>query len=52
MSAQAETIKLCPTCSQLRHIRKSFKLCDLCEMKVLRVWYDRLHAHQEVQRVA
>ncbi|GAB4422242.1 MAG: hypothetical protein OHK0011_00920 [Turneriella sp.] len=52
MNQSVEAPKLCPRCDELRQIRPHYKLCDPCEMEVLRVWHDRLHDNQEAQRVA
>lgn len=44
--------QLCQRCNNLRHIKREFKLCDHCELEVLRVWQSMLECSQEVARVA
>lgn len=49
----SEAPKLCPRCEEIRHIRREFRLCDPCELEVLRIWQaNALALHQEQQHVA
>jgi hypothetical protein len=52
MSEQTQKLQLCPRCEELRHIRREFRLCDPCELEVLRIWQANAIALQEEQRVA
>lgn len=43
----SQTLKLCPRCEELRHIRKEYRLCDPCELEMLRIWQANAIALQE-----
>lgn len=42
-----DPLKLCHRCEELTHIKPEFKLCDDCEMEVLREWSNRLEQEKE-----
>lgn len=52
MNDQSSAPKLCPRCEEIRHIRREFRLCDPCELEVLRIWQANAVAIEEEQRVA
>jgi len=46
-------IKLCPRCEEFVHIKPQYRLCDPCEMEVLKVWqHNAIALKEEEEQVA
>lgn len=52
MSEAAQTLKFCQRCEELVFVHNDFRICNPCQMEILRVCQANAIALMEEQRVA